>query len=608
MRIPSGSSNRYVYFVAVDATDLKTRETGLATWTVYRSRNGGASAAMTTPTINETDATNLPGVYELLLDEDTTLDSGYDTQEMVLHITHSGMAPVTRVVEIYRPKITEGETVTASDITAIKAKTDNLPADPADASDIAAAFAALNDLDSTAVQTAAAAALTAYDPPTKTELDSGLAALNDLDSTAVQTAAAAALTAYDPPTKTEMDTAFTEVKGATWSSSTDTLEALRDRGDAAWVTATGFSTLDSTAVQTAAAAALTAYDPPTKAEMDTAIAAINTGSGSGAYSLTVTVTDGTDPLESATVRLVEGANNFTASTNALGEASFSLDAATYTVTVTKFGYSFTPTTRTVTGNETGTLVNDLEMTAMVIAAASTAARTVTFQSVLYGVARRKGLDPTTLLPPGEARTLTEYINAAYQFCWRHYQWPESVTVETATATSSVIAWSGATTYRLGDVLAVTKNHPITDLNPTPIPYEMGPAGLYLKDSDYADAEVYVTYRREAPQFTATTYSSATAYAVDEVMYFTDGDCYKCVSATTAGQTPVTHAAKWEKQDLLALLAEPVKQAALAEALREDGQHSTSLITDGVLAGLLDHEIDRLTLDQGQVQNYAFSPR
>ena len=50
-----------------------------------------------------------------------------------------------------------------------------------------------------------------------------------------------ALADYDAPTKAELDAAFTEIKGATWST-TDTLEAIRDRGDAAWTTATGFST------------------------------------------------------------------------------------------------------------------------------------------------------------------------------------------------------------------------------------------------------------------------------------------------------------------------------------------------------------------------------
>jgi hypothetical protein len=45
----------------------------------------------------------------------------------------------------------------------------------------------------------------------------------------VQAECADALTAYDPPTDTEMVAAFTEIKGATWSSGTDTLEHIRDK-------------------------------------------------------------------------------------------------------------------------------------------------------------------------------------------------------------------------------------------------------------------------------------------------------------------------------------------------------------------------------------------
>jgi hypothetical protein len=110
VRIPSGKTDQYIYFVAVDATDLVTRETGLATWTVYRSRKGAAEVAYTTPTITQIDATNMPGVYALLIDEDTTIDSGSDSEEYCVHITHSGMAPVTRTIELYRRDTTSGNT------------------------------------------------------------------------------------------------------------------------------------------------------------------------------------------------------------------------------------------------------------------------------------------------------------------------------------------------------------------------------------------------------------------------------------------------------------------------------------------------------------------
>lgn len=111
MRIPSGVTDQYIYFVAVDATDLKTRETGLNSFTVYRSRDGAAAAAMTTPTVNETDATNMPGVYELLLDEDMTIGAGNDSEEMCFHITQASMSPVTRTIELHRPKVTAGYTL-----------------------------------------------------------------------------------------------------------------------------------------------------------------------------------------------------------------------------------------------------------------------------------------------------------------------------------------------------------------------------------------------------------------------------------------------------------------------------------------------------------------
>jgi hypothetical protein len=110
MQIPSGATDRLIFFVAVDATDLKTRETGLTTFTVYRSRNGGAATVYTTPTVAEVSTANMPGVYSLVLDEDTTLTSGHDTEEYCVHITQASMAPVTRVVELYRPKFTEGQT------------------------------------------------------------------------------------------------------------------------------------------------------------------------------------------------------------------------------------------------------------------------------------------------------------------------------------------------------------------------------------------------------------------------------------------------------------------------------------------------------------------
>ncbi|AZO63044.1 hypothetical protein EJ078_30315 [Mesorhizobium sp. M1A.F.Ca.IN.022.06.1.1] len=112
MRIPSGKIDQVIYFVAVDSVDLTTRKTGLTSFTVYRSRNGGTATVYTTPTVTELSAANMPGVYSLLIDEDTTIASTSDAEEQVLHITQASMAPVTRVIELFRRDTTTGRTAT----------------------------------------------------------------------------------------------------------------------------------------------------------------------------------------------------------------------------------------------------------------------------------------------------------------------------------------------------------------------------------------------------------------------------------------------------------------------------------------------------------------
>lgn len=112
--ILNGSTTNYIYFVAVDSTDYVTRETGLSSFSVYRARNGAAGAAMTTPTVAEVSAGSAPGVYSLLMDEDTTIGAGNQSENMVLHVTQASMAPVTIVVKIVRPDVTAGQTITAA--------------------------------------------------------------------------------------------------------------------------------------------------------------------------------------------------------------------------------------------------------------------------------------------------------------------------------------------------------------------------------------------------------------------------------------------------------------------------------------------------------------
>jgi len=138
---------------------------------------------------------------------------------------------------------------------------------------------------------------------------------------------------------------LTDIKGATWDSS-NSLEAIHD--DLATVDGLVDSILEDTGTT-----------------LPAAISAINMGAGSGARTVTVTVNDGSNPLQGATVRLTEGVNTYTASTNASGQATFNVDDATYTVAITKDGYTYAGTSLVITADATPTY----SMTAVAITAA-----------------------------------------------------------------------------------------------------------------------------------------------------------------------------------------------------------------------------------------------
>jgi hypothetical protein len=81
--------------------------------------------------------------------------------------------------------------------------------------------------------------------------------------------------------------------------------------------------------------------------------------GTGAYTITITVTDNATPpnnLESAKVRLTKGAETYLGTTNANGQVVFALDAGTWDVAITLPLYSFTPTTLVITGSMSKTYV------------------------------------------------------------------------------------------------------------------------------------------------------------------------------------------------------------------------------------------------------------
>lgn len=149
MKILKQSTAYNLTVLMIDSADHVSGKTGL-TLTINASKNGAAFSGIT-PTVTELSY----GWYKLALTTSHTDTLG----DLVLHITGTGADATDISLQIVdylagdvysRIGAPAGASVSAdiatvagyvdTEVAAIKAKTDNLPSDPADASDIAAAF------------------------------------------------------------------------------------------------------------------------------------------------------------------------------------------------------------------------------------------------------------------------------------------------------------------------------------------------------------------------------------------------------------------------------------------------------------------------------------
>jgi len=122
-------------------------------------------------------------------------------------------------------------------------------------------------------------------PNAITTIDNEIAVIDGIvDDILVDTGTTLDTLVKDIPTNAELASAFTEIKGATWSAATDTLEHIRDKEtdietdtqdlqtqvgvDGAGLTALPWNAAWDAEVQSECTDALNAYDPPTNAEME----------------------------------------------------------------------------------------------------------------------------------------------------------------------------------------------------------------------------------------------------------------------------------------------------------------------------------------------------
>lgn len=114
--------------------------------------------------------------------------------------------------------------------------------------------------------------------------------------------------------------------------------------------------------------------------------------------------------------------------------------------------------------------------------------------------------------------------------------------------------------------------------------------------------VYLNYRKGCPSFSGSTYSAMATYAVNDQILFTDSDnvmnFWKCIVATSAGQSPTTTPNSWEVLELPEFLFMYVVYASYADYLRMDAQMEKAQAADALADEELIRQQSKFELQQG----------
>lgn len=207
-----------------------------------------------------------------------------------------------------------------------------------------------------------------------------------------------------------------------------------------------------------------------------------------------------------------------------------------------------------------------------------------------------------------------------------YAWGNVINQTTfASPTSQIIPYDQTGEDFIEQVFNVWQQSPAGASLPTTSPYEevmdgiqiLGTNGwswngwLYTYPNWYNGSyPVYLWYRKQQPNYAGSAYSAMATYAVDDQILFTNAagvlDFWKCVVATSAGQSPDTTAASWTELKLPSVFLKFVTYASTADYFRMDAQSEKAQGMDSLAEEMFALEADKLERQSGWLPPWKVS--
>lgn len=204
--------------------------------------------------------------------------------------------------------------------------------------------------------------------------------------------------------------------------------------------------------------------------------------------------------------------------------------------------------------------------------------------------------------------LNGFFNSRMRQAWEYTMWPDLCPTQARTPVSSFISYEQSGEDEIDVVFEVYATDPVATAMPRRVGWTSIPDGIQLIGQT-SDTDVYVHFRKRVPEYRGDVYNAGTAYAAGDQIYFTEAsgnkNYYRCVSATTAGQSPITHAAKWSRRDVPHLFFEYVIQGAFSDWLRADGRRDEASRELAAANELLSNSLDKIERQQRFIPSPVF---
>lgn len=244
-------------------------------------------------------------------------------------------------------------------------------------------------------------------------------------------------------------------------------------------------------------------------------------------------------------------------------------------------------------------------------------KTVDFTDILYRSVTLFGMDRTSITDK-IFRLVRDFASQRISGIWEQEPWPDIIRVEqkSATTTGGILYVNIASD--MGDIIQVYQKDPRITGAAVPARWYLYDTGsearIILMDNL---STVWVEYRLPKPNLYGDAYNAASAYASGGQIFFnigsangsyqptattlSSGNFYTANQSTSAGQTPLTHASKWDIVQLPYFLGEYLVRGVFADYLRTGNLPQSAAAAEADAEVAKQQAIDRVLRAQGQVR-------